>query len=73
MGTQIRKTGPKPQPENKFAAIKGHRSVIDVDAIKRSNHERLLKSVADKLSNLGDVIRHEHAKRKAQKLLAEEN
>jgi cytochrome c556 len=62
--------------ENKFAAIKGHRSVIDVAAIKKGNEERkrerLLKSVADKLSDLGDVIRDHKAKKVAAKILSEE-
>jgi hypothetical protein len=62
--------------ENKFAAIKGHRSVIDVAKIKRDNaarkQARLLSEVANKLKDLGDTIRDQHAKRKAAKILSEE-
>jgi len=59
--------------ENKFAAIKGHRSIIDREKIKRENRERLLAKVAEGVQKLHETISHERTKRMAAKLLSEEN
>lgn len=73
MSIQIRKTEPEPKQAPKdFRAIKGRRSLIDREKIKRENHEKLLASVGDGIKVLGDVIRNHHAKQKAAKILSEE-
>ena len=62
--------------ENKFAAIKGHRSLINREAIKTGNEARkrarLLKDVSDGVPALGTTIAEHKAKQHAAKLLSTE-
>lgn len=75
MGLHLGRKGAKREAEKTgFAAIKGHRHLIDVNAIKKGNEaakkERLLKAASDGLNALGDVIRNHKAKQKAKQILS---
>jgi hypothetical protein len=58
------------QTPKDFRQIPGHRSIINVESIKKENekrkHERLLAKVAARVAELHAVVQ-EHAKRKAPK------
>ena len=74
---QIRHDPNAPKPvKHKFADVKGHRSLVDVDAIKKGNEdrkrERLLKSVGDSVNALGDDRPRTPCQRKAGQILATE-
>ena len=75
---QIRYDKTKPKPStHQFASVEGHKSLIDREAIQKSNEaarkERLLKAVGDGVNALGEAVRNHKAKLRAGKLLSEEN
>jgi hypothetical protein len=75
---QIRHDKNKPKPStHQFAAVEGHRSIIDVDGIKKGNEdrkrERVLKAAADAVNVIAETVRNHKAKQKAAQILSEEN
>jgi hypothetical protein len=77
MGIHLGRKGAKPAPtKTGFSSIAGHRSLVHVAAIQKSNEaarkERLLKAVGEGVNALGDVVREGHAKKTAAKILSKE-